>query len=133
MNTDKHRYTSTTVKTVTRFLICLLIVGVVGCTKEFKGLDGPAFKTKWEDSAHHSAESWWYPGEKDNYYYIVRSRTRSGGKDIFYYLLIKWIGNEYYYKVDKKYIEVVLDEPKEFTLDEDQWLNLKTRHIKFKD
>ena len=104
-------------KTVVRIIVCLLIFAIVGCGKKFDELDGLSFKKKWEESGQHSAVSWWYLGEKDNYFYIVE----------------KWISEEYNYKVDKKYIEVVLDQPKEFILDEDQWLNLKTRHIKFKD
>ena len=120
-------------KTAIKIIVGILFITMVGCAKEFIELDGPAFKKLWEDSDNHSAESWWYLGEKDSYHYIVRSRIRSGGKDILFYLIDSWAGDEYYYKIDNKYIAVVLDKPKEFTLDDDQWLNLKTRHIKFKN
>jgi hypothetical protein len=106
------------VKTVTRFLICLLIVGVVGCTKEFKELDGPTFKKMRETSNLQSALVWMYLGEKNGFHFFVLDTA-----DI----------QNNYYKVSKKYIEVALDKPKEITLDEDQWIGLEITQIKFKD
>jgi hypothetical protein len=93
-------------------------VGLVGCTKEFKELDGPTFKKMRETSNLQSAVVWKYLGEKNDFHYFV---MRSAD-----------VQNDYF-KVSKKYIEVVLDKPKEFTLDEDQWIGLEITQIKFKD
>ena len=98
-------------------MICALIFSS-GCSKRFKELNGPSFKNNWKVSQLQSAIVWKYLGEKNDFYYFVKD---SSGFQINYY------------KVNKKYIEVVLDKPKEFTLDESQWIYLEDTQIKFKD
>jgi len=107
-----------TFKTVFRIALCMLIICIAGCAKDFKELDGSTFKQMRETSNLQSALVWHYLGEKNNFHFFVLDTAD--------------IQNDYF-KVRKKYIEVVLAKPKEFTLDENQWIYLKDSQIKFKD
>jgi len=105
------------VKVVFRVMVFVLIICTASCAKEFKELDGPSFQKKWRITHLQSALVWRYLGEKDDFH--------------FFALDIADLQNDYF-KVNKKYIEVTLDQPKVFTLDEDQWIGLEVTQIKFK-
>ena len=102
-------------KSAMRMILLLLLVANVGCAKDFEELDSKTLKQKFEESDHDSASGWWYLGPKDNYYYLV----------------LKYPTRRYYYKINKRYIEINLINPKDLTVNEFKWTNIKTKDIKF--
>ncbi len=100
-------------------LILLAITTIVilgGCEEKFTKIDSKELKIKWDDSVNHTAVSWWYLGENENFHFIVE----------------KWIMEKNAYKIDKQQLDVLLNHPHKFIYNESEWINLKIHHLFFR-
>ena len=63
---------------------------MLSACKEATPIDQASFKSLWEESRNHSAVSWWYAGESEDYYLIIE----------------KWPAKSNLYKVSKHAITI---------------------------
>lgn len=91
-----------------------MVIFFSGCESEYVEVDSDLLQHKLNDSANHTAVSWWYFGEKDNYYYLLE----------------QWPLKSNYYKINKEYI---LIKGHQLTYPTNEKVNLKRKYIKFVD
>lgn len=96
--------------------LTLLIINTYGCSKTFRQIDSNEFQYKFEDSINHSAVSWWYLGENDDFYFILE----------------KWPFKVRAYKINKNQVNIFIGKPKKLTFVVWEWVNLKRHHVSFR-
>lgn len=99
-----------------KLVLVLFVTTIASCKEDFKDVDASSIRVKLEESIKHTAVSWWYIGEENEYYYIVE----------------KWPFEQYRYKVSKKEISINIKPPKKLNTDKSTWINLKIDNIVFK-
>jgi len=98
------------------FTLAFITINTYGCAKNFRKIDSNEFQYKFEDSINHSAVSWWYLGENDDFYFIIE----------------KWPFKARAYKIDKNQVYFFIGKPKKLTFVVWEWVNLKRHHVSFR-
>lgn len=100
-----------------RFTISICLVGILSCSDTFDEVSPESVEQKLAESANHTAVSWWYAGQDDDFYYIVE----------------KWPMEKMRYKVRKDNMRIDLNVPIGAPPNkEEDWINLKATSIQFR-
>lgn len=102
-------------KVATLFAMFLLLPGISSCADAFDEVDAKLVQQKLAESVKHTAVSWWYAGQDDDFHYIVE----------------KWPMEQMRYKVRKDDVQIDIEVPMGAVLNESDWINLKTTNIQF--
>lgn len=105
------------IKNNLKLLVLVSFMVLISCDEKFKEITASELNDKWHESIKHTSVSWWYLGEKGNYHYILE----------------KWPFESMWYTVSSKDVNIKLDNPITYSLDKNNWINLKYKHIEFNE
>jgi hypothetical protein len=97
------------------FIMLTSISTIIAGDSEFNEISGENLISKMNDSINHSLISYWFVGEKDGFYYLIEKRRP--------------YEENRKYRVNTKYVEIYPDKDIEFSMVEENWLNIKYRGV----